>query len=122
MRFLANVGISRSTVQTLRDSGHDVLHLPEQGLQRLPDREILKRGIDKGRVILTFDLDFADLLALGVQKSPSVIIFRLRNETPMSVNPRLMEVLSERQAELESGALIMVEDSRYRMRRLPIEE
>lgn len=71
---------------------------------------------------MTFDLDFADLMALGVRQSPSVIIFRLHDETPAQVNPRLLEVLNERQAELESGALIMVEDSRYRMRRLPIEE
>jgi len=61
-------------------------------------------------------------LALGVRDSPSVIIFRLHNETPASVNPRLEQVLVKRRLELEQGALIIVEDSRYRMRRLLIED
>jgi len=122
MKLLADVGISMATVHALRQQGHDIVHLREQGLQRLPDPEIMEKARAEGRIVLTFDLDFADLLALGVSDSPSVVIFRLRDETPVSVNPRLLEVLDERSRELETGALIVVEDSRYRMRRLPIEE
>jgi hypothetical protein len=36
------------------------------------------------------------------------------------VNRRIEVVLSEQAAALESGALILVEDARYRIRRLPI--
>ena len=122
MKLLGDVGISLSTMRILRQQGYDIVHLREEGLQRLPDREIMEKARAEGRIVLTFDLDFADLLALGVSDSPSVVIFRLRNETSASVNPRLLEVLNERTKELESGALIVVEDSRYRMRRLPIEE
>ncbi|MDJ0863552.1 MAG: DUF5615 family PIN-like protein [Gammaproteobacteria bacterium] len=122
MKLLGDVGISMSTVRILRQQGHDIVHLREEGLQRLPDSEIMEKARAEGRVVLTFDLDFADLLALGVSTSPSVVIFRLRDETPASVNPRLLEVLNERTKELEKGALIVVEDSRYRLRRLPIEE
>jgi predicted nuclease of predicted toxin-antitoxin system len=122
MKFLADVGILMSTVRALRERGYDAVHLREQGLQRLPDPEILKKAAAEGRIVLTFDLDFGDLLALGIKQSPSVVIFRLHDETPASVNPRLLEVLNDRKRELEKGALIIVEDNRYRMRRLPIEE
>lgn len=122
MKILTDVGISMTTVHALRQQGHDVVHLREEGLQRLPDPEILEKARAEKRIVLTFDLDFADLLALGVSDSPSVVIFRLRDETPASVNPRLIEVINARGKELERGALIVVEDSRYRMRRLPIEE
>ena len=122
MKFLADVGISMNTVQTLRQLGYDIVHLREQSLQRLADSRILEKARAEARIVLTFDLDFADLLALDIRDSPSVVIFRLRNETPASVNPRLLEVLRERSNELENGALIIVEDSRYRMRRLPIDE
>ena len=37
-----------------------------------------------------------------------------------SVNWKLEAVITERRAELEQGALILVEDGRYRMRPLPI--
>jgi hypothetical protein len=33
---------------------------------------------------------------------------------------RLANILQERSPELESGALILVEDTRYRVRKLPI--
>jgi len=122
MKLLADVGISLTTVRVLREQGYDIFHLTEQRLQRLPDSEIMEKARTEGRVVLTFDLDFADLLALDVRTSPSVVIFRLRDETPASVNPRLLQVLNERSSELENGALIVVEESRYRMRRLPIEE
>jgi predicted nuclease of predicted toxin-antitoxin system len=74
----------------------------------------------RSSVVLTFDLDFGDVLALGVLDKPSVIIFRLADERPESLNQRLDVVLKERSADLESGALILVEDTRYRVRRLPI--
>lgn len=121
MKFLADAGISMATVLALRERGYDAVHLREEGLQRLPDRNVMEKAIAEQRIVLTFDLDFGDLLALGVEKGPSVVIFRLRDETPASVNPRLIHVLQDRASELESGALIIVEDSRYRMRRLPME-
>ena len=53
MRFLADMGISLKTVAWLRSEGHDVVHLCEEGLQRLPDEEIFKKGITESRIILT---------------------------------------------------------------------
>jgi hypothetical protein len=37
------------------------------------------------------------------------------------VNPRLLALISEREEDLRAGALVIVEDNRYRLRRLPIE-
>jgi predicted nuclease of predicted toxin-antitoxin system len=120
MRFLADMGVAGSTVKALRIRGHDAIHLREGGLGRLPDTAILEQARREGRIVLTFDLDFGDLLAAGLYDRPSVIIFRLRNQTPASVTPRLSEVLSERCQELEQGAVVIVEEARYRVRRLPI--
>lgn len=44
MRFLADVGISMSTVCTLWQQGYDIVHLREEGLQRLPDPEIMEKA------------------------------------------------------------------------------
>lgn len=41
MKFLADMGISLRTVMWLRSRGDDVVHLRDEGLQRLPDNEIL---------------------------------------------------------------------------------
>jgi len=120
MRFLADMGVSRTTVEALRAANHDAVHLRDEGLIRLTDHEIVKKALAENRVVLTFDLDFGDILATARSGAPSVILFRLRNQTPAGVNPRLFRVIEDCAAELAAGALVIVEDERYRVRRLPI--
>ena len=120
MRFLADAGISPKTVEFLKQLGHETTHVRTLGMQRAPDAQVIALARTDGSVVLSFDLDFGDLLALGVMDRPSVILFRLADERAESVNPRLSTVLNERLAELESGALILVQDTRYRVRKLPI--
>lgn len=121
MRFLADAGISPRTVEFLRRNGHDAIHVRELAMQRAADRLLVERARADDRVVLTFDLDFGAILALGVFDHPSVVIFRLTDERTSSVNRRLEAVLTEQAGALASGALILVEDARYRIRRLPIQ-
>ena len=118
--ILADMGVSVSTVRSLREAGHDSVHLRDQGLLKMEDAHILDKARSEGRIVLTFDLDFGDLLAASGEKLPSVIVFRLRNQTPSSVQPSLFEVLSNCEADLNSGAIVVVEENRYRVRRLSI--
>lgn len=66
-------------VAALRECGHDTVHLQEQGLGTLPDGEILAKARMEGRVLLTHDLDFGELLAASRGELPGVIIFRLKD-------------------------------------------
>lgn len=120
MRFLADAGISPKTVEFLTQLGHEAIHVRTLGLQRAADVVLVERARADGSVLITFDLDFGDILALGVLDKPSVIIFRLTDERAHSVNQRLTVVLGERLTDLQLGVLILVEDSRYRVRKLPI--
>lgn len=120
MRFLADAGISPHTVEFLRQSGHDAVHVRELAIQQAADRDIVDRARAEDRVLLAFDLDFGEILALGVLDRPSVIPFRLADETAESVNRRLVSVLPECAEALDSGALVLVEDTRYRLRKLPM--
>ena len=120
MRFLADAAISPKTVEFLVELGHEAIHVSTIGMQMAEDRALIERAVVDDTVILTFDLDFGDILALGVFDRPSVVIFRLSDERAASVNSRLAVVLAERLGDLAAGALILVEDSRYRVRKLPI--
>lgn len=120
MRFLADAGISPKTIDFLNQLGHQATHVRTVGLQKASDVQIVERAVADGSAIVSFDLDFGDILALGIMDKPSAILFRLSDERADSVNTRLGVVLSERDNELESGALILIEDTRYRVRRLPI--
>jgi predicted nuclease of predicted toxin-antitoxin system len=116
------MGLGRSTAGFLRRHGHDTLHLREQGLQRLDDRDIIRKARAEGRVILTHDLDFGRIMALSQSHLPSVITFRLSNMQPSSVNHYLLQVLDLFAEDLETGALVSVSETSIRVRPLPIDD
>ena len=120
MKFLADMGVSLTTVEALRADNHDAVHLRDEGLIRLPDPEIAAKAVAEGRIVLTFDLDFGDILAAARSETPSVVIFRMRNQTPIAVIPRLVQVIGDCAEELARGAIVIVEDGGFRVRRLPI--
>ncbi len=120
MRFLADMGVSRSTVRWLRAGGHDAAHLADLGMKSARDEDILALALREQRVVLTFDLDFGHILAASHERAPSVIIFRLSNARPESVKVQLESVLRDISVALGEGAIVVVEDERRRVRKLPI--
>ena len=116
------MGVSLSVARWLREQGHDIAELRDQGLHRLPDSEIFAKARAENRIVLTFDLDFGEIAALSRARTPSVIIFRLRNTRTPAVIARLATVLGSVAAELARGAVVVVEESRHRVRLLPVGE
>jgi predicted nuclease of predicted toxin-antitoxin system len=120
MRFLADMGVSRRVVDWLRQQGHDAIHLRDQGLQRLPNGEIFSKAITEERIVLTFDLDFGEIVALCQGRPASVVLFRLNNTKSDFTIRRLEMVLQDAAESLEAGAVVVVEDWRHRTRHLPL--
>ncbi|NOT55658.1 MAG: DUF5615 family PIN-like protein [Deltaproteobacteria bacterium] len=120
MKFLADMGISLKTVAFLHGLGHDAVHLSEQGLERLPDPDIVEKARQEGRIALVHDLDFGELVAASGARLPSVITFRLRNMHPARVNSALQNILAQHGEALEQGAMISVTEGQVRIRRLPL--
>jgi predicted nuclease of predicted toxin-antitoxin system len=114
------MGVSMTTVAAIRTLKHEIIHLREVDLIRLSDEEIVLKAANEKRIVLTMDLDFGQIIALTRRSVPSTILFRMRNQSPSAVTPRLLRVLEECQLPLESGAFITVEDQGYRVRPLPL--
>jgi len=120
MNFLADMGVSMGVVSWLQSGGHDARHLRNEGLERLADEKVFHKAAAEKRVILTFDLDFGEILALSRGEIVSVILFRLNNATTEFVIRRLAAVVVDAGEVLEAGAIVVVEDGRHRIRRLPL--
>ena len=84
----------------------------------MPDSAIMAKA--ESRIVLTFDLDFTDLLATSKDNLPNVIIFRLKTTLPNFVSSILLTVIAECAENLNRGAIIIVEDYRYRVCNLPL--
>lgn len=120
MKFLADMGVSPRAVQTLRGQGFDIDHIAEREEPRASDSRILALARKDGRTVITFDLDFARLMALSLAPLPSVIIFRTSDQGPDLVVERLAEIAQRFGTEIEAGVILVVENERYRTRSLPI--
>ncbi len=118
--FLADMGISQTTVKWLKEQGFDAFHVRDMNMHRATDTEILEKARNHEHIVLTCDLDFGEILSATGEDCPSVVIFRLENEKPEHINKRLKQVLQESLEALIQGAIIVVEEGRHRIRKLPI--
>ena len=116
MRFLADMGVSIRVVDWLRDRGDDAVHLRNEEMRTAPDDQIFAKALAENRILLTFDLDFGEIAARHQTRSPGVIVFRMRNTRVSHVIERLEHVLAESGTVLAGGAVIVVEESRHRIR------
>jgi predicted nuclease of predicted toxin-antitoxin system len=120
MRFLCDMGIGWRVVEWLRQQGHDATHLRDERLQRLPNGDIFTKARKESRAIITCDQDFGEIVASSGGEPSTVIVLRLRNMRPDHVIERLAAVPSESEDAILAGAVIAVEEHRYRVRSLPL--
>ena len=120
MKFLVDECLRRTFAEQLRAAGHDATHVIEVGLAGADDAAVMGAARSGGRVLVSADTDFGEMLAAGDLTSPSVILFRTRSHDPMLLATALLAILSEVEAELDSGAIVVVGRDRARVRRLPI--
>src|SRR5690242_12920851 len=84
MRLLANENFPRAAVEALRADGHDVAWIRTDA-PGISDDAVLDLARGEGRVLLTFDKDFGELvLKRGARASHGIILFRF----PLSAAPR----------------------------------
>lgn len=116
MRFLANENFPRSTVEALRGAGHDVAWV-RSDTPGAGDEAVVARARLEGRVLLTFDKDFGELvLKRGAGASHGVVLFRTRLANAADLARRVATVLASRGD--WAGNFSVVEDDRVRMRPL----
>lgn len=120
MKLLIDMNLSPDWVEVLGRHGWEAMHWSTIGDPRAPDRVIMDWARRNGHVVFTHDLDFGALLAITHAEGPSVIQVRTQDVTPEHLESIVVEALRQYGLLLEAGALLIVDESRSRVRILPL--
>lgn len=121
MRFLVDQSVSYRIAESLQTLGHDAVHVRNYGMRTAKDADILTRAEQEDRIIISADTDFDTLLAQRMARRPSVIIFRGSKMQNTEEQIKLLTLnVAKVDEDLQQGSIIIIEESRIRVRRLPI--
>jgi predicted nuclease of predicted toxin-antitoxin system len=116
MRFLADECCDAALVDALRSDGHDILYAIES-LRGATDDSLLARALFERRILLTEDKDFGELVYRLRRPTHGIVLLRFDVADRALKIPRLRYLL-EQEAERLSGAFVVLEADKVRIRPL----
>ena len=85
-------------------------------LSEASDEDLWKLSISEKRILITFDLDFADVRESPNHFGTGIIVFRTRSTKSATVNTRLQYIFDHFPEEDLQGKLIIITENRIRFR------
>jgi predicted nuclease of predicted toxin-antitoxin system len=117
--LLLDENLSPETVKALQEEGYHAVWLTEFVPLGASDAEIARAANEAKAIIVTQDLDFAEMFYFNSDYSVGTVVLGLRIQTVERVTERLLSFLmiaDQQQIDL-SSALFIIEDARYRVRK-----
>ena len=118
--FLLDMNVSAEWIPMLTVAGHTAIRWSQLGPVDAEDTEVMTRARTNSSIVFTNDLDFSQLLAFTNATSPSVVLLRDQDVLPNDRSGQVVQAIRQAETELESGALLVIETHRSRIRILPL--
>ena len=120
LNILPDMNLSPRWVVRLEAHGWTAVHWSSVGEPTARDIEIMAWARANQYMVFTHDLDFGTMLALSHDAGPSVLQVRAQNILPEQVEGLVIAALTQHVSDLIAGALVVIDQSRSRVRLLPI--
>jgi predicted nuclease of predicted toxin-antitoxin system len=118
LKFKLDENMPTALAALLRQEGHDVTDVVGENLAGEEDRPVLKAATTEGRILMSYDLDFADIRHYPPGSHAGIVVFRLRDQRWATLQTPVRRLLAGRKLEdLEQG-LAIVDETRIRCKRL----
>jgi predicted nuclease of predicted toxin-antitoxin system len=116
MKLKLDENLSHHLKPVLTEFGHDVLTAADEKLLSRPDTEIASAAKKEKRMLLTLDIEFADLRKYPPGSHPGVILFRPLSLSPLSVNAFIADFIRRSELEKLAGCIAVVDPVHVRIR------
>lgn len=118
MRFLLDANLPRSALTTTLDLGFEAELARDIGMGSAKDSDIARRARETSAILITRDLDFADIRSYPPEQYPGIVVLRLPEDTSAPDVAKVLErFLSEKELlEQIDGRLAILETERVRFR------
>ena len=117
MKFLLDANMPRSALAALRNFGHVVDHVREIGLGDATDDRIAASALAFEAVLVSRDLDFADVRRFPPEVTQGILVLRLPDDTRSDeVSAVLSQFLGSALLVRLPGHLVILEGDRVRFR------
>ena len=120
MKVLVDMNLSPDWCRLLGARGWEAVHWTEVGSPKATDHDVMAYAAHAKYVVFSHDLDFSAMLAASQASAPSVIQVRAQDTLSTEFQDQVFDALRRFRAELESGAIVVVERFRARARILPL--
>ena len=98
LKFLVDVGVSKQVEEYLREQGYDTKTVRAID-SRMFDSEIIRLATSEGRMVITMDKDFGELVYRSSMEHSGVLLLRLEDATgteKLQVVKHIMKNYSDR--------------------------
>jgi predicted nuclease of predicted toxin-antitoxin system len=120
LAIVVDMNLSQEWVTLLTTAGYSAVHWSSVGAIDAEDSEIMTWAVANMYTVFTHDLDFGTALALTRAAGPSVLQIRTQRVLPEHVGDLVLAALRQYELELASGAIVVVEAAKSRVRVLPL--
>ena len=120
LRILIDMNLSPAWVGEFAKLGWSATHWMSVGDPKASDQVILEWARLNGCLVFTHDLDFGTAVALTHAVGPSVLQVRSQRVLPQQILPLVVTAIKQYETELVSGAIVVIDEARSRVRILPI--
>ena len=110
MQFIVDESTGAAVAEFLQSSGYDVLAITES-MPQADDATILARAVADGRIVITNDKDFGELVFRGRQTHPGILLLRLRDESAANRVRIVKSVLDSYGGRLAGHFVVATENS-----------
>jgi predicted nuclease of predicted toxin-antitoxin system len=118
VKFVIDMNLGPEWIACLAGPGYATVHWSSVGPDDADDAEIMGWARENNHVVLTADLDFGARLVRRGESGPSVVQLRTEDTIVRLVGSVVLTAIEQTKRDLAAGALVTIENERYRVRRL----